>query len=68
MSRFSRISTSPVQFENRRAEGDCDADPEENQRSFTFDYSFWSHDGFKMNENNIAVADPGTGTGKYADQ
>jgi hypothetical protein len=45
-----------------------DADPEENQRSFTFDYSFWSHDGFKMNENNIAVADPGTGTGKYADQ
>jgi hypothetical protein len=44
-----------------------DANPEENQRDFTFDYSFWSHDGFKMDENNIAIPAPGTGTCKYAD-
>jgi hypothetical protein len=46
-----------------------DADPEINQRDFTFDYSFWSFDGFKNDENQIAVPDPTVkALGKYADQ
>jgi len=24
-------------------------------RPFTFDYSFWSHDGFKVNNDGISV-------------
>jgi hypothetical protein len=45
-----------------------DADPEVNQRDFTFDYSFWSHDGFKADENGISVPDPAAQSlGKYAD-
>ena len=34
------------------------------ERPFTFDYSFWSHDQFKEDENGILVP---TGP-KYADQ
>ena len=25
------------------------------ERPFTFDYSFWSHDGFKIDSNGVAV-------------
>jgi hypothetical protein len=24
-------------------------------RPFTFDYSFWSHDGFEVNEDGLAI-------------
>ena len=34
-------------------------------RSFTFDYSFWSHDGFALGADGTAVAEEGTA---YADQ
>ena len=33
-------------------------------RTFTFDYSFWSHDGFREDENGIFVPT----SPKYADQ
>ena len=26
------------------------------ERPFTFDYSFWSHDGFSINDDGVAVA------------
>lgn len=25
------------------------------ERPFTFDYSFWSHDGFKIDSNGVAI-------------
>ena len=34
------------------------------ERPFTFDYSFWSHDGFKVDDNGIFVPT----SPKYADQ
>ena len=34
------------------------------ERTFTFDYSFWSHDGFRTDENGIFVPT----SPKYADQ
>jgi hypothetical protein len=34
-------------------------------RSFTFDYSFWSHDGFALEADGTAVAEEGS---TYADQ
>ena len=34
-------------------------------RSFTFDYSFWSHDGFALEADGTAVAEEGSA---YADQ
>jgi hypothetical protein len=34
-------------------------------RSFTFDYSFWSHDGFALAADGTAVAEEGSA---YADQ
>lgn len=27
----------------------------EQERPFTFDYSFWSHDGFYIDENGVAI-------------
>ena len=39
-------------------------DEQGNSRSFTFDYSFWSHSGFEINENGVAVAKHSN----YADQ
>jgi kinesin family protein 1 len=42
-----------------------EADPSINQRTFTFDYSFWSHAGMKTDENGISV--PDSPTSKYAD-
>jgi len=33
-------------------------------RTFTFDYSFWSHDDFEVNDQGYSVANPGS---KYAD-
>lgn len=33
------------------------------ERTFTFDYSFWSHDGFRVDENGINVPT----SPKYAD-
>jgi len=38
-------------------------DPKHN-RDFTFDYSFWSHDGFEINDQGLNVP---SGS-KYADQ
>ena len=37
----------------------------ESERKFTFDYSFWSFDGFDTLENGYMKATPGS---KYADQ
>jgi hypothetical protein len=34
-------------------------------RTFTFDYSFWSHDGFETNDAGLSVACDGS---NYADQ
>jgi hypothetical protein len=34
------------------------------ERPFTFDYSFWSHDGFSINDDGVAVATDA----RYADQ
>ena len=34
-------------------------------RTFTFDYSFWSHDGFETNDDGISVPCDGS---NYADQ
>ena len=34
------------------------------ERPFTFDYSFWSHDGFKLDDNGVALKT----SDKYADQ
>ena len=34
-----------------------DADDPEKHRDFTFDYSFWSHDGFTPNEKGYFVYD-----------
>lgn len=36
----------------------------EQTRPFTFDYSFWSHDGFDVDDNGICVKT----SDKYADQ
>ena len=33
------------------------------ERTFTFDYSFWSHDGFEADDNGILVPT----SPKYAD-
>lgn len=43
-----------------------DADDPENgkHRDYTFDYSFWSHDEFEIDERGYFVAT----TNKYADQ
>jgi hypothetical protein len=32
--------------------------PEESAKKFTFDYSYWSHDGFKRNQDGLNVPDP----------
>ena len=45
-----------------------DADPSLNMKTFTFDYSFWSHDGMITNENGIYTPDPGFAHQDYADQ
>lgn len=34
------------------------------ERPFTFDYSFWSHDGFRVDENGIMIKT----APQYADQ
>lgn len=39
-------------------------DPVEGPKTFTFDYSFWSHDGFKPNSEGYSVP---VGN-RYADQ
>lgn len=44
----------------KQAEGD-----QPKKKTFTFDYSFWSHDGFKEDENGKMVSD---GDSNYADQ
>lgn len=36
----------------------------EQERPFTFDYSFWSHDGFSIDENGVAIKE----SDKYWDQ
>jgi hypothetical protein len=36
------------------------------EKTFTFDQSYWSHDGFKVNENGVNV--PESEFTKYADQ
>ena len=33
------------------------ADEERSKRSYTFDYSYWSHDGFHLAENGLSVPD-----------
>ena len=43
-----------------------DAINKEGVRTFTFDYSFWSHDGFEVNEDGISI--PDSPTSKYTDQ
>jgi len=35
-------------------------------KTFTFDYSYWSHDGFTVDENQISV--PDGPSSDYADQ
>lgn len=41
-----------------------DEDDREKFRDFTFDYSFWSHDEFSVDERGYFVPD----SDKYADQ
>lgn len=36
------------------------------KKSFTFDFSYWSHDGFKVDENGIYI--PDGISSKYASQ
>jgi kinesin family member 13 len=38
---------------------------EKGEKTYTFDYSFWSHDGFTNDEKGYSVADQGS---RYADQ
>lgn len=40
-----------------------DLDDAKKNRDFTFDYSFWSHDGFETDENGYSAP----GIPKYAD-
>ncbi len=41
----------------------------EDPRKFNFDYSYWSHDGFKEEGNGYMVPDKSHPSGsKYADQ
>ena len=35
------------------------------KKTFTFDHSYWSHDGFKEDSNGVSIAD---GNIPYADQ
>jgi len=37
----------------------------EGKKKFTFDYSFWSHDDFDVNDEGLSV--PATINSKYAD-
>jgi len=37
---------------------------EKEEKRFTFDYSFWSHDGFKTRDDGYTEAEPGS---KYKD-
>lgn len=39
-------------------------DAEGNEKTFTYDYSFWSHDGFRTDENGVNIPT----NDKYADQ
>ena len=44
-------------------------DLKEKPKKFTFDYSYWSNDGFKVLNDQTAVADPSHSNGKkFADQ
>jgi hypothetical protein len=41
----------------------------QNERNFTFDYSYWSHSGYKVEENGYCAPDLSSPDGsKYADQ
>lgn len=41
----------------------------EEPKKFSYDYSYWSHDGFVENENGFCQVDPNHTNGyKYADQ
>jgi hypothetical protein len=42
-----------------------DAVNKDGERKFTFDYSFWSHDGFSTKEDGYCVPESGS---NYADQ
>nr|XP_042912067.1 kinesin-like protein KIF28P isoform X1 [Parasteatoda tepidariorum]XP_042912068.1 kinesin-like protein KIF28P isoform X1 [Parasteatoda tepidariorum] len=43
--------------------------PSEESKKFTFDHSYWSHDGFRELENGLIVKDPAQPNGdKYCDQ
>ncbi len=41
----------------------------QNERNFTYDYSYWSHSGYKVEDNGYCAPDPSHPDGsKYADQ
>ena len=40
------------------------SDPEHSKKSFAFDYSYWSHDAFHIDETGLCVPDKPN----YADQ
>lgn len=37
-----------------------DAVNKDGERTFTFDYSFWSHDGFSTNEDGYCIPEAGS--------
>jgi len=41
------------------------ANNKEGKKTFTFDYSFWSHDDFDLNDEGLSV--PATINSRYAD-
>lgn len=44
-------------------------DLKERPKKFTFDHSYWSNDGFKLLDDQVAVSDPSHANGqKFADQ
>lgn len=43
--------------------------PQEEPKKFAYDYSYWSHDGYKETETGLFVPDPSHPNGhKYCDQ
>lgn len=43
--------------------------PQEEPKKFAYDYSYWSHDGYKETETGLFVPDPSHANGhKYCDQ
>ena len=41
------------------------ANNKEGKKTFTFDFSFWSHDGYEVNDEGVSV--PSGNDSKYAD-